>query len=397
VAEEINGRHLRLTLSDRRVDVVSGFAEHDPYEQSFLASLQEQIGARWPVRVDISSQPRVRRSTGAGAAASPLELWMARHFYFLLPEPFSIIVQVELPDGAVAVFQANVPQEPLSRLESLAPRLVMLLLVCFTFAALLVGMITRPLKELAGAAERIGKELEGQPFPERGPTEIRHVIAAFNRMQAKVRNYVVERTRMLGAISHDLRTPITRLRMRAEMLPDRELCLKNLRDLDDMDAMVRSTLQLFGGLEKELQRQPVDMAALVDSLCEDRRELGQDAGVTGSPLAPYHGHPQALRRCLDNLIENAVRYGKRAEVEIADSGALLRIAVRDHGPGVPSEESERVFEPYYRLEDSRNRESGGTGLGLSIARSIARWHGGDVKLRNVAPGGGLIAELVLPR
>ena len=397
VAEEVNGPHLRLTLSDRPVPVATGFAEHDSYEAAFLASLQQQIGARWPVKVEITAHPRTRRSGGVDEAPTPFELWMARHFYFLLPQPFSIVVQVELEDGAMAVFYANVPQEPLSRLESLVPQLVLLLFVCFIVAALLVGMITRPLKQLARAAEAIGKDLEGPPLSESGPSEVRHVIAAFNRMQTKVRSYIVERTRMLGAISHDLRTPITRLRMRAEMLPDRELGLKNLRDLDEMDAMVRSALQFFSGLEKELQRQPVDIAALVDSLCEDRREIGQHASVHGTALAPYRGHPQALRRCLDNLIENAVRYGERADIEIHDSPTLLRIAVRDHGPGVPSDEAERVFEPYYRLEGSRNRESGGAGLGLSIARSIARWHGGEVKLRNVAPGSGLIAELALPR
>jgi len=398
VVEEISGRHLRVALSDRPLAIGGGFVEHDPYEVAFAASLQQQIGARWPVRVDIAPRPRSRSSKGESEdVTGSFDLWMARHFYFLLPGPFSIVVQVGLEDGTVAVFTANVPQEPLSRLESLVPRLVLLLLVCFVLAALLVRMTTRSLRQLARTADAIGEDPEGAPLAQSGPSEIQHVIAAFERMQAKVRDYVVERTRMLGAISHDLRTPITRLRMRAEMLPDTELRLKNLRDLDEMDAMVRSTLEFFGGLEKEPRRQPVDIAALVDSLCEDRRELGQQASVRGTPIAPYHGHPQALRRCLDNLIGNAVRYGECAEIEIEDSAALLRIAVRDRGPGVPEPETERVFEPYYRLEGSRNRASGGAGLGLSIARGVARWHGGDVKLRNVADGGGLIAELALPR
>ena len=119
--------------------------------------------------------------------------------------------------------------------------------------------------------------------------------------------------------------------------------------------------------------------------------------MRGAPQAPYLGHPQSLRRCLDNLIENAVRYGSRADIEIDDSASLLRIAVRDYGPGIPDSQTERVFEPFYRLDASRNRASGGTGLGLSIARSIARWHGGDVKLKNAAGTEGLIAELALPR
>jgi signal transduction histidine kinase len=146
---------------------------------------------------------------------------------------------------------------------------------------------------------------------------------------------------------------------------------------------------------KDAQRHPVDVAALLESVCEDRREAGQALSVRGAPLAPYRADPQALRRCLENLIENAIRYGAAADIEIRDSPAELKIAIRDRGPGIPERELERVFDPFYRLDNSRNPASGGTGLGLSIARNIARWHGGDVTLRNAAPG--LVAELALPR
>jgi signal transduction histidine kinase len=168
-----------------------------------------------------------------------------------------------------------------------------------------------------------------------------------------------------------------------------------LRDLDEMQNMVSATLDFFRRVEKNPARQPVDVGALIDSLCEDRRDAGQPVSVQGAPLAPYRADPQALRRCLENLVENAVRYGSRADIEIRDSPAELRIAVRDRGPGIPDAELERVFEPFYRLDNSRNTASGGTGLGLSIARNIARWHGGDVRLANGAPG--LVAELALPR
>jgi len=389
VVEEVSGPHLRVALSELPVAVESGFTEHDPYEAEFTESVQRQIGARWPIRVDINPQPRAYP-----AEPGTFEFWMARHFYFLLPEPFAIIAQVGLEDGTIAVFNVNVPHEPLSQLESLVPLLALLLLLCFALAALLVRMITRSLDRLARAADAIGEEPEA-PLQAEGPSEIRRVIAAFNRMQERVRRYLVERSRLLSAISHDLKTPITRLRLRAEMLPDAELRAKLLRDLDEMQTMVGTTLNFFSTLGKDAERRPVDIGALIDSMCEDRRESGQALSVRGAASRPYRADPQALRRCLENLVENAIRYGESADIEISDSPERLRIAIRDRGPGIPEAELERVFEPFYRLDNSRNMDSGGTGLGLSIARNIARWHGGDVTLSNAAPG--LVAELALPR
>jgi signal transduction histidine kinase len=226
---------------------------------------------------------------------------------------------------------------------------------------------------------------------------VRKVIAAFNRMQARVRRQLQERAQLLGAISHDLQTPLTRLRLRLELLPEPALRVKMQRDLDEMQAMVGSALEFFRAVGKDSRRQPVDVGALVDSLCEDRRETGDQVSARGTSQAPFHADPQALRRCLENLVGNAVRYAGAAEIEVDDDAAQLRIAVRDRGPGIPEPELERVFEPFYRLDGSRNRASGGTGLGLSIARSIARWHGGDIRLRNAPDGGGLLAELLLPR
>jgi signal transduction histidine kinase len=294
------------------------------------------------------------------------------------------------------VFYAAIPQEPLSRLESLAPRLLLLVAVCFVLAAVLVRMTTRSLGEVARAADALGEDLEGPPLGERDPSEIRRVITAYNRMLARVRRQLAERAWLLGAISHDLQTPITRMRLRCEMLADAGLRAKMERDLDEMAGMVGSSLEFFGALGNAKRRRPVDVGALVETVCEDRRESGEQVSMHGAPQAPYRADPQALRRCIENLVGNAVRYGGAAELDIEDDAKQLCISVRDHGPGVPDQQLERVFEPYYRIEGSRNRESGGTGLGLSIARNIARWHGGDIRLRN-APGGGLIAQLTLPR
>jgi signal transduction histidine kinase len=260
-----------------------------------------------------------------------------------------------------------------------------------------VATITRSLKRLAHAAEQVGADPEGSPLPEVGPSEVRGVIHAFNRMRLQLRSNVLERARMQGAISHDLRTPITRLRLRAEMIEDAERRAKFVRDLDEMEAMAGSALEFFKSLGDEPQRHPVDVGALVGSLCDDWSEAGRDVTVQGLARGPYNAHPRALRRCLDNLVDNALRYGRRARISVEDDDASLRIAVCDDGPGIPEQDLERVFEPFLRLEQSRNRDSGGTGLGLAIARNIARWHGGDIHLRNAPDGKGLIAELVLPR
>lgn len=396
LAEQLDGRHLRVVLSGTKVPVATGFSEHDSYEKAFTRSLRSQIGAPWPVTVEITSWPRSRRVPGEGAAATPFEIWLARHFYFLLPGTFSLVAQIGLEDGTVAVFYAAIPQEPLSRFESLLPRVLLLLAVCFALAALLVRMTTRPLARLARAVDGLGEDPHAAPLVETGPSEVRKVIQAFNRMQARVRHQLSERAQLLGAISHDLQTPITRLRLRSELLPDPALREKMQRDLDEMEAMVGSTLEFFRAVAKEPRRQPVDVGALVDSLCEDRRETGEKISASGIALAPLHADARALRRCLDNIVGNAVRYAGGAEIEIDDDPKRLRIAVRDRGPGIPPEELERVFEPFYRLDGSRNRASGGTGLGLSIARNIARWHGGDIRLQNAA-NGGLVAELRLPR
>lgn len=396
VFESVDGRHLRVYLSERTVQISGGFEEHDRYESAFAELLRRQIGAPWPVSVEIASEPRVRRTSGEEILTSSFEIWVARYFYYLQPDTFSIVAQVGLEDGTVAVFSAIVPQEPLSRLESLVPQLLLLVAVCFALAALLEYMVTRSLDRLARAADAIGDSPDGPPIEDTGPSEIRSVISAFNRMQRRVRDHLQERTRLLGAISHDLKTPLTRLRLRTEMLSDREAGARMLRDLDEMEAMVGSTLEFFRGVGSEPQRQPIDVGTLIESVAEDRRDVGQALAVRGIARAPYPGNPRALRRCLENLVENAVRYGGSAAIELDDSPERLRIAVHDHGSGIPEAELQRVFEPYYRLESSRNLASGGIGLGLSIARNIARWHGGEIELQN-ACGGGLIAAIVLPR
>lgn len=397
VLAEIGGPQLEATLSEQPIVVIRGYTEHDRYEAAFAAMLQRRLGASWPVSVDIAPHPRGHLNLGEEPGGTAFELWITRYFYYLRPQSFSLLVQVGLQDGSVVVFDATIPQEPLGRMKTLALRLLLIVAACFVLAGVLVYMMTHSLQRLARDADALGENPERPALPESGPSEVLPVIAAFNRMRARMHAHLGERTRMLGAISHDLKSPIMRLRLRSEMCPDGEMRSKMQSDLNEMDAMIGATLDFFRDLDPEPERRPLDINALVESVCEDRREVGQAVAMRGAARTLYEGDVQALRRCLENLVENAIAYGGNAEIEIDDADERLRIAVRDHGPGIPEAELERVFEPYFRLEASRNRRSGGTGLGLSIARNIARRHGGDIVLRNAPGGGGLIAALELPR
>ena len=197
-------------------------------------------------------------------------------------------------------------------------------------------------------------------------------------------------------MSHDLKTPVTRLRLRAELLEDGELKKKISQDVEEIEAMVLATLEFMRGGETAERVQPVDVTALLESLQADAAVLGGQVVLEGATARPFAGRPQALKRCLGNLIENALKYGKSATLSVEDAPDRLVIRVRDQGPGIPEGELERVFEPFYRIEGSRGRDTGGTGLGLSIARNVAQLHGGTLIVRNLKDAG-LEAVLTLPR
>lgn len=292
------------------------------------------------------------------------------------------------------------------RVARVAPAMPLPPSLILNLALLVVGLvvtlyfatrgITRPLSRLAEAAEAIGQGGRAPQLQEKGARELRHAARAFNTMQDRLHRYLDSRTRVLAAMSHDLKTPLTRLRLQVEtLIEDAALRQRLGKELDEMESMVHGALALFRGLNEQEPSEPVDVNALIESVREGFAAMGEGVTVQGRALAPLTGKPQALKRCLTNLVANAVKFGERAEITVQD-GEVLRIFVRDRGPGIAPEQLERVFEPFYRLESSRNRNTGGTGLGLSIARDVAQAHGGRLVLRNREQGG-LEAELSLPR
>lgn len=279
------------------------------------------------------------------------------------------------------------------------PSIISMLLAALAItlvAGLTVRRIARPLTALAAAAEKLGRGETVAVLEESGPMEVRRTTAAFNAMQERLTRFVRDRTTMLAAISHDLRTPITALRLRAELVEEAETRDRLLEILDEMQRMTEATLAFAREEAAREDTRMVDLSALVESLCDDLAELGMETDFAGSGKAPLTCRPVSLKRAVRNLIENAVAYGRRARVALEQSARELCILIDDDGPGIPEEEMERVFSPFVRLEESRSRETGGIGLGMAIARSIARAHGGDITLAN-RPGGGLRATLRLPR
>ncbi|ANG63990.1 hypothetical protein A8C75_16940 [Marinobacterium aestuarii] len=280
----------------------------------------------------------------------------------------------------------------------IGPLLVALGLFALTVivVVLIVRHVTAPLAALTQAADRIGRGEATEVISEQGPQDMRHTMRAFNRMRERLERFVRNRTQMMAAISHDLRTPLTSLRLHAEFLPqgperDKMLCI-----LGEMQDMINATLAFTREDAVQEDSRNVDLAALTGSLCDDLQALGLNISYDDSRRIPFLCRPVSLRRALSNLLENACHYGGSAEVEIRQDAQQLQIFVRDQGPGIAAADLERVFDPFVRLEGSRNRDTGGIGLGLSIARSIAHAHGGEIHLRNRTTGG-LEVELQLPR
>jgi signal transduction histidine kinase len=305
------------------------------------------------------------------------------------------MVEIALPDGRwLAVTMPEFVGEPLPW-----PTWLLLLSGLIVLVGLLSAWTARrlaaPIRDFARAAERLGVDMIAPPLAERGPRELRTAIRAFNLMQERLRRFLQDRTQMLAAISHDLRAPLARLRLRAELVKGAEQQRKMFGDLDAMNAMIDSTLAFARDDARQEPRRLVDLGIVVEDVCEDAADAGGTVCYLGPRGIDVTCRPAVIRRAITNLIDNAVKYGGSARVQVVREAERIVIVIDDDGPGIPADELDRVFAPFYRLEPSRDPGKGGVGLGLSVARTIAREHGGDVTLAN-RDGGGLRARIELP-
>jgi signal transduction histidine kinase len=262
--------------------------------------------------------------------------------------------------------------------------------ITFLVAIWVVRRVTAPLTALSKAALRLGEDLNAPPMPEVGTIETRQAAHAFNAMQARLRGMIEDRTKMLAAISHDFRTPLTLLRLRVENVDDQVEREKMLSTIADLDSMVAATLEFASGGAQQAPRRPTDLTALIESMTDDLADGGLPVSMEMGPPIIYECDPATLKRALTNLVDNAVKYGGDATIAIHETPGGIEITIDDTGPGIPEGELTHVFEPLYRIENSRSRETGGVGLGLAIALSIIRAHGGQIILSN-RPEGGLRA------
>jgi signal transduction histidine kinase len=270
------------------------------------------------------------------------------------------------------------------------------LAVSITFVtALAARQFSRPIEQLAAAVRQFALNPRAPPIGETGPRELQQVIKTFNAMQAQIQKFVAYRTMMLAAMSHDLRTPLTRMRLRGEFIEDEEQQARLFRDVDEMQNMVDEALAFFRDDATAEETTSFDLPHVLLTIANDYADQDVSIGYSGPAHAVYRGRPLTLKRAFTNLIDNAAKYGVTPEIELSCEEAALLVAIRDRGPGIPVEALDHVFRPYYRVDRSRNRTTGGVGLGLTVAQAIVQGHGGEITLKN-RPGGGLEAIIVLP-
>ncbi|WP_442114360.1 ATP-binding protein [Pseudomonas sp. NUPR-001] len=394
----MGGTRFVVSLNDKPLDMQTLPAT--PRKQAVISAVDEVLRQRLGAQMDISLEfvsPQDLRIFNSGLKLDELPRSWAHYALTLEPvNPPILVTQIRLAEGEW-LYIASLMPEPYTSLEDegLPRQQIWFIGLTSFFLLLFIGLLvhwqSRPLKRLARAAREMSLGAEVEPVLEGGGSEVVEVGRAFNSMRERISRYLTERSQLFSAISHDLRTPITRLRLRVELLEDEQQQLKFSRDLDELEMLVKGALQCVKDTDIHENIEPVDLNHALDCLVEPYLASGR-VTLEGRALAPYPGKPLALRRCMGNLIDNALKYGERAHLRVLDSESGFVLQVDDEGPGVPEQRLEQVFEPHFRLAGQQQ----GYGLGLGIARNIAHSHGGEVSLRNLREGG-LRVTLSLPR
>lgn len=315
--------------------------------------------------------------------------------HFGPPEVEYLLISLRLHNGQWLNLRDEHPHEPP---PWAAATLGLLLTVLFLIVVAGIWMsrrLTQPMRQLAEASERLGSGHPVEPLAESGPREVRHTIRAFNRMQERLERNLRERSLMLAAVSHDLRTPITTLRLRAEYIEDEQMRERTLATLAHMEAILSDTLTFARDEGKDQHPRRFDLAALIQTLCDDQQDMGRPVEAELTERVIVEGRPAALQRAIGNLLNNALRYGDSARIALSESEGRITVRIEDDGPGIPQDLLEEVFTPFYRVEESRSSKTGGIGLGLAIARLLVHAQGGELVLSNRQPHG-LLAEVRLP-
>lgn len=367
--------------------------------EAFVTRVRERMAGRYDHQViELARAPAPAAGSGAGSPAlrppPPPPPALAR--MLAKPRAGNVSTQARLGDGSVVTFRYSPPPAVAERPLRIIGSLLLVAVVVSLLSIWVVRRLTRPLDMFARAADGLARDLEQAPLAESGPREVSSAAHAFNRMQRALRTLIHTRAQALAGVSHDLRLPITRVRLRLEQLPDGPVRDAIERDLAEMETLIDDTLAFLRAGDSSEAASPTRLDALVEGVADDIAALGADIEVHGSVAQPVTLRPAITRRCLANLMDNARRYGGgRITVTLSNTASEARVDIDDRGPGIPEAELERVFEPYVRLEASRARHTGGSGLGLAIARAVARAQGGDITLTR-RPEGGLRASLVLP-